>query len=362
MSIYLTFIALCMFGIATFELTNAPRKAANAWFLLLVIYLFVITAFRYSVGSDYASYLRFALDPNSYRDEVLYGYLNKIASTFIQYPRIIFIFAAIINCSILFITAKLIVKRAFFIFLFMLFTSVFFANFFNILRSGLASSMFILGISLTFLFKTKLKERLGYIIPNFIGIGIHSVALISIPAYFFRKIELTKRHIIYLALLATILHITELPSHIAPELIGLTGAYKNLYLESAGSEGIFQLSCLKYLVLLMLPLLLQLKSIRSKNKYFNFLLNVHLLTYFIAFGFASLGGLVDGRLMIYSATASPYFYAISYEESPLKTRGILLALYLILGAYTFTSYCLFNTANILPYKAKFFQSSVYTYS
>ncbi|MGX6995946.1 EpsG family protein [Pediococcus acidilactici] len=283
--IYITLISSFIGIIFSFynkkELTTAGLVRYESKYKLIIELLmvalpfFIISSFRYYVGTDYANYsnnqIPAVLLDRQAKVEILYKLVIKLGH--FLYPN---------NYQVIFILTTLLIVFFSFIYIFnrsynvpfsiVLFTLTTFFNFsMNGMRQAIATSIF--------LFATKYiveGKALRYFIWVFIAIGFHTSAMLFIPIYFIRNFKLSNvRLALYFLSMLLIYEFKGLVFII----INKFGIYTE-YLGSYYGTGNNKILALNILMLCLILFVVFTKGWKVLNKN-NLNIDVNVLLYFI---------------------------------------------------------------------------------
>ena len=179
------------------------RVIAEKFFTFLSFFsLFLVSAIRYLVGTDYDGTYK-AIYDYTYRDgyqfnltgETLYGLLNQIASIYSGSDYVgVFALSSLLVCGFFFIgLKKQSVNFSYSVLLFIISGYYFWS--FNAVRQMIAMSIFI------YAFQYILNNQpWKYFVCIFFAAGFHTMALLYLPLYFLKRIKMSLKIILILLL------------------------------------------------------------------------------------------------------------------------------------------------------------------
>lgn len=319
--------------------------------------LYVVSAIRYMVGTDYAGTYR-QIYNYTYLDgyhfkltgETLYGFLNYIASLYSGSDYVgVFALSSLLVCG--FIFAGLKKSENFFYSVLLFIISGYYFWSFNAVRQMIAMSIFV------FAFQYIEKEEPGkYFAWILFAFGFHTTALLYLPIYFIRKIKLSPKVLVILSaiFLSSAVLLRNL-AFIITSKIAIFNVYTARYFESSKfdsyteSSSIHSVINLLFLILFTVIALLYDKD-QSKS-------NIWITLQFLAFAFASLS-----KVLPLANRVSRLFAIMQIISIPFMTRLItdkkvrILVNFSIVLCYTifcFVTYYLLGYHNVFPYQTIF---------
>ncbi len=200
--LYMLFFSLSFYGINKMVYNKTVEQIL---LFLMFIMLFIVSAIRKHVGTDYGVYLYFyrMIDTREYDPEGMeigYFYLNKIIKHLFGGEYAIFIVTSLIIIGLVYlIVKKFSVDPLLSTILFMCIG--FYMESFNIIRQSIAIAFILYSYKYS---ETKFK----WIIPILIASLFHITAILVIPFYLIAKMNLQKKHHILLVLAGFFLYLT----------------------------------------------------------------------------------------------------------------------------------------------------------
>lgn len=177
--------------------TIVELKPKNFIILLSFLPLFLVSAFRYYTGVDYAGYLRIfqnVLDGKDVYTEEGFRVLNQVVAFFTDNVQWIFALTAAFALGLIFWGIwRYSPNPALSIFLFV--TMGYYFSSFNILRQYLAISMVF--VSLRFI---KEKKFWRFLLVILVGMLFHKTVIIMLPFYFLCRLRLKQSYLLILTL------------------------------------------------------------------------------------------------------------------------------------------------------------------
>lgn len=186
--LYMLFFTLSFYGINKLRYNEKVEKLL---LFLLFLMLFIVSAIRKHVGTDYGTYLYYysGIENKIYDGEGMeigYFYLNKITKYLFGGEYTIFIVTSLIIIGLVYLTVKKFsVDPLLSIILFMCIG--FYIESFNIIRQSIA-------ISLIFYSYKYCETKFKWIISILIAALFHRTALLVIPFFLIAKMNLQKKH------------------------------------------------------------------------------------------------------------------------------------------------------------------------
>lgn len=243
--------------------------------LMVSLPFFIVSSFRYYVGTDYGGYSSYQIPAvlmgKEVKVEVLYKLVIKLG--YLIYPS---------NYQVIFILTTLLIVLFSFMYIFersynvpasiLLFTLTTFFNFsMNGMRQAIATAIF--------LFATKYiveGKPLRYFIWILIAVGFHSSALVFFPLYLIRKFRFSMAKLPVFVIVVILAHFFKNLVFILMNKFGLYTEYLNSYY-GAGNNKIFLLNIMM-LLLVLLILLIKGSSVLKND---NLNVDVNILLYLI---------------------------------------------------------------------------------
>lgn len=294
---------------------------------LLLLYLSILAGIRHGIGIDYFTYQNIFHGINDFSD---YNYLEPgfrllvvfFKSIGVHSQWLFFVFALIT----LVLLVKSITKNSYYPLLSLfLYLCIFYTGYvFNVLRQGIAMSIFL--ISLQYIEERRIWRVL---LLSLIGTSIHYSGIFIIIGYIFTKISIKRKTYIILLLIsiglifASNLYagkiISFMPAIISQKLI----SYSNTFRSSIDLVGLIQR------VLLFIPLLMYYPMLNKVDKKFEIIFKLYFLG-FLFYSLFSFQGLLATRINMFYKILEilliPYLFALR-----IKTFDkLLLFLFVIL--------------------------------
>lgn len=260
--------------------------------LMVALPFFIISSFRYYVGTDYAHYsndqIPAVLLGRQAKVEILYKLIIKLGN--LLYPsnyQVIFILTALLIVSFSFLY---IFNRSYNVpFSILLFTLTTFFNFsMNGMRQAIATSIF--------LFATKYiveARPLRYFVWILIAIGFHTSAIVFLPIYFIRNFRLSNIRLVVFLLSVLVIYEFKGLMFVIINKFGIYTEYLGSYY-GTGNNKILVLNILMLCLILFVALTKGWKILEKNN------LNVdaNILLYFILVQVLSEGIPNSSRLLM----------------------------------------------------------------
>ncbi|MCM1461037.1 MAG: EpsG family protein [Bacteroides sp.] len=324
------------------------------YFLLVTLPVIIMQAFRYNVGTDYHAYnvlfSEIIKGPNnyvykSYHKEPLYLLENIISYKLFGDSTGLFLINAIIECVFIFLALdyfkdKISMPMGYVLCYFMIYPS-----FFNMERQAVATA--IVWFSLRFLVE---KKFIKFMICILVAACFHNTAIIALALYlihYIRKVLSDKRvwviiGVIVLIIVFRLKEITVFVMNIIPRL-----AVYNLYVLDS-NQGVSMAFISQ--VLLLLPCLIFLSSLKKNEGYTNIYIYLYLIDVMI---------LVIASFTAYGIRLMTYFnisiiILISMTCNSLKNKAnrmfIKSAYVIALMVYFYLLFYVTGTHEIFPYQ------------
>lgn len=199
--LYILFFAICFYGINKL----IYNKSVEQVFLFIIFFmLFVVSAIRNYVGTDYGVYLNYyrGIGNRIYSGdgmEIGYFYLNKITKYLFGGEYTIFIVTSLIIIWMFYITVKKFSVDPLLSVILFICIGLYLGSF-NIIRQSIAIAFILYSYKYS---ETKFK----WMIPILIASLFHTTALLVIPFYAIAKMDLQKKHYLILISLGILLYV-----------------------------------------------------------------------------------------------------------------------------------------------------------
>lgn len=196
--IYYLFLFILTYLLSFLDLSNVKYKHKQMLFLFIAFILILFAGLRYEIGFDYFSYFRIFTDSHNLNNIFSHGIepgfylLNWFFNLFFNNFYFLIFFIALVTIVL---KVNFINKYSIYIFipLFYYYALDFLPREMGQIRHALAIS--ILLFSIKYIFE---EDFLKFIFLIIIATSIHYTSLIFIPAYFFNKIKLDKKKMLFL--------------------------------------------------------------------------------------------------------------------------------------------------------------------
>ena len=322
------------------SVTGSEKTNVSSFFIFSS--LFMMSGFRYMVGTDFLAYKGYFESINRYSFanpfyDKGYYLLNRFISFFTDNSQYVFLATSFIIIYLVNKTLKdYSISYTLSIFLFV--TLYFYNNSFNIVRQFIVVSLIL--YSIKYLVN---KDFKGYLVLILIASLFHDTALLMIPFYWILRMRFNK--IVYLVLLAFTLGVSFFTTTIigiVSKVLPSLNIYSNYYFEGSSANSIMLSTSLVFLFALL-------------NKAKLIKLDSNVIVYVNAVYFALLFSIL-ARENILFYRFSLYFYIFILLLIPLCIRSMnkfLRVIMYMLIIPTMTAYYFYllsnNNAGVLPY-------------
>ena len=348
---------LALNTLTPFDITKERKLDVKTKFFVFLSFLplYIVSAIRYCVGTDYAGTYRLLYNSTyifgykfNFKAENLYALLNRIAIMYsgADYTGV-FALSSMLICGFTFLGFVKVSKNIGYSVLFWIVSGAYFWTF-NGVRQAIAMSVFIFAFQYI-----KKQKPIHYIVCIIIAIGFHKIALLYLPMYYIHKIKLN------LAAIAVIL--------IA--VFGFAAFFKNTAIWLSANITMFNVFNSRYFetdiierssfahifinILFLILFIIITRVYKVQDEESNGWVNMQ----FVAVVFSLLISVIPwvSRLSrLYAAVlplSIPYIVAlIPNEKSKRFINASIVSCYCI---YTFITYFILKYHNVLPYRTIF---------
>lgn len=326
------------------------------WFILIIAIPVLISGFRDNVGTDYNHYLTIYYNINLwpfeiawkiYGNEPLFFLLNKISYTVFNSEWGIFLISSFIIHFFIIWGIDFFKKDISIPFALFLYFLIFFNFGLNVMRQTIAIS--IVFFAIRYIYKRKL---IPYIIMIFLASLFHNTAIICLIFYFLTMkkndlISLSKNLIYYLSIILTPIILLFIINLIDQSSFFGYSHY------IADKDFIFRYGFLLDILPVIIPIFIFKKSILNKNKSYESIINLSLLT--IPFQYIGYYAPWGSRLVLYAQSLYLILVPLLIYSIKNKENKILLSLYYFLYFLFIyiVKYYIGNSSGGFPYKSIF---------
>ncbi|MGE7614592.1 EpsG family protein [Paenibacillus sp. NPDC101420] len=329
-----------LFGIGILSLIKKKIKQKIVIDTAIIVIMVIVYGIRYNVGRDYLSYeIIYKNEYGWYNYEFLYT-LSTNFFKFLNAPFWVFnVFLGFIIFYLMYLISKDLNIGYEKIVLYFILTGQLFVSF-NLVRQTIAAMI----IMFAFRYITR-KNIIKYAIGVIIASLFHTSAIIFIPLYFLKNINLNIRRVVTLVILGIMLYFFNIISlinyfFVPDKYMSLLGSILD-YNPNPGIGALFYIS---------IALILSLKTGQKDSDYYPFIITYILFNSLLLF---TLSSFVVSRLTMYGHMAIvpviPYlFIKLKIENNLFKIAYIIFLLaYFILFASTIIDIFSVDTNNLM---------------
>lgn len=203
MNIYL-FLMISSLYLYVIKSVNISKTFEKISAFIIFLELYIISAIRFHVGTDYGVYLDFyrKIDKLTYDPkgmEIGYFYLNKIVKAILGGEYAIFAITSLIIVGLVYLTVKKFSVDP--VLSLIIYMCMSYLISFNIIRQSIT-------ISIVFFSIRYIDSKFKWIIPLLIGSLFHKTILLVIPLFFLAKLNLKRIHYIIIFFIGIFLFLT----------------------------------------------------------------------------------------------------------------------------------------------------------
>lgn len=203
MEVYLFLIVSSLY-LYILKSTNLGKKFERISAFIIFLELYIISAIRVHVGTDYGIYLdlykkidKLTYDPKGM--EFGYFYLNKFVKNIFGGEYAIFAVTSLIIIGLVYLTVKKFSVDP--VLSLIIYMCVSYLTSLNIIRQSIA-------ISIVFFSIRYIDSKVKWLIPLLIGVLFHKTMILVIPFFFLAKLNLKKKHYIFIGIIGIGLFLT----------------------------------------------------------------------------------------------------------------------------------------------------------
>lgn len=200
--LYMLFFTISFYGINKLRYNEKVEKLL---LFLLFLMLFIVSAIRKHVGTDYGVYLYYysGIENKIYDGEGMeigYFYLNKITKYLFGGEYTIFIVTSLIIMGLVYLTVKKFSVDPLLSTILFMCIGLYMGSF-NIIRQSIATAFILYSYKYC-------ESKIKWIIPILIASLFHVTALLVIPFYIISRMNLQKKHYVMVILVGILLYLS----------------------------------------------------------------------------------------------------------------------------------------------------------
>lgn len=337
---------------------NKESAKIFPYIFLSFLPLYIVSAIRYMVGTDYAGTYR-AIYNYTYQDgyhfklngETLYGLLNRIAIIYSGSDYVgVFALSSLLICGFIFAAIKKQSPNFFYSVLLFIISGYYFWSF-NAVRQMIAMAIFMYAFH--YIEKGQLSK---YCIFILLAAGFHKTAFLYLPLYFIKDIKV-RPHILFglsFIFISSAAFLRNL-AYMVTSKIEILNVYATRYFESSRFDSYTESSPVHALIsfIFLLLFIVIVKLYDPKQIKCNMWVNLQ----FLAFAFASLSSVLPlaNRLSrLFAIMQILSIPSMTQLISKQKLRMIINTYIVICyAAYSFVTYYILGYHDVFPYQTIF---------
>lgn len=327
------YLYLILFSIYCYiiNITINNEKIERLILFLFFVILFVVSAFRNHVGTDYGVYLSIyknienrIYDPEGV--EIGYFYLNQLTNWIFGGEYTIFLVTSLIIIGLIYITIKRFSVNP--ILSAILFMCLFYITGFNIIRQYIA-------LAIIFYSLRYCQSKTKWIIPVLIASLFHITAIFIIPFYLLAKLNFNKKQYLFILGLGFLLFLGYEKTVIY--LTNLIDNFEHYNGTNFVTEGANPMRTFINICILIFCTISYKKIMKDRKMQFSFTM----IVFGTIFSLFMIKGKIFARVvdyfMIYQIILIPYVI-INMEKYNLKRYKLIITTFIMLASYGFFYY------------------------